>query len=143
MRRLALLPLLLIPAVASAQSVLPSVGIKLGYAQSNLPGLAAGVDFKIPTTPIRLDADVWTAFKNFGSGDDGFALTANYVKDFPLVYAGLGVGYANGEFDDDSFNTVAGKVFVGGKVPILGAGVEGALIFTKKTVFTLSFVWRV
>ena len=144
--RLALLALPLLPALASAQSLplLPSFGLKLGYSQSDLPGLAAGADFKVPMTPIRLDADVWGSFADFGKRSAGTALTANYVFDkVPLVYFGGGVGYAYGiDKDSDHFNQVAGKVFVGGKVPFLGTGLEGALLFSKRTVFTLSAVWR-
>ena len=144
--RLALIALPFVPALAHAQSVplLSSVGLKLGYSQSDLPGVAAGVDFKVPLTPIRLDADVWGSFADFGERSAGTALTANYLFDkLPLVYFGAGVGYAYGvDKDSDHFNQVAGKVFVGGKVPFIGTGLEGALIFSKRTVFTLSAVWR-
>lgn len=123
--------------------MLPSFGIKLGYAQSELPGVTAGIDFKIPTQPIRLDADVWSAFSNFGKRDAGTAFTVNYFKQLPFVYVGAGVGYAYGLDGDGHFDSPAAKVFVGGKVPFLGAGVEGSLIFSERTVGTISLVWRI
>ncbi len=142
--RLALLALPLVPAFAHAQSIplLPSFGVKLGYSQSSLPGVTGGIDFKIPMSPIRLDADYWSSFDDFGKNAAGTAITANYIKTLPLIYVGGGVGYANGLDDHEHFSQVAGKVFIGGKVPLIGTGLEGSLIFAKKTVFTLSAVWR-
>lgn len=142
--RSALLVLPLLPALSSAQGIplLPSFGLKLGYSQGDLPGLTAGVDFKLPAMPIRLDADVWGSFADFGKRSAGTALTANYIKTLPLIYVGGGVGYAYGIDDRDHFTQVAGKVFVGGKVPLIGTGLEGALIFSRRTIFTLSAVWH-
>lgn len=143
--RLALLALPLVPAFAHAQEVpvLNSFGFKLGYAQSDLPGVFAGVDFKLPMSPLRIDADAWGSFADFGKKSAGTGLTLNYVKALPLIYVGAGVGYAYGvDKDKDHFNSVAGKIFVGGKVPVLGTGLEGALLFAKTPVFSLSAVWR-
>jgi hypothetical protein len=142
--RIALLALPMIPAFASAQEipVLSSFGFKLGYSQSDLPGVMAGIDFKVPMSPIRLDADVWGSLADFGKKSGGTALTANYVKSLPLVYFGAGAGYAYGIDRSDHFNQVAGKVFLGGKIPLLGTGLEGSLIFAKRTVFGLTAVWR-
>lgn len=147
MRRLAafgLLALPTLPAAASAQTLplLPPVGFKIGYYQGELPGVAAGLDFKLPTQPIRLDADVWSAFSNFGDRDAGTAFTVNYFKQLPIVYVGGGVGYSYGRDGDGHFNTVVGKLFVGGKVPFLGTGVEGAVILGEHTLGTISLVYR-
>ncbi len=133
-----------LPAAASAQDLplVPAVGLKLGYYQGDLPGVAAGVDFRIPSRPIRLDADVFSSFSNFGDRDAGTAFTINYVKDLPFVYVGAGLGYTYGIDGDGHYNNVAGKLFVGGKVPFLGAGVEGALLISERTVGTISLVWR-
>ncbi|GEM_PF-6158400 len=155
MRRLArfgLLALPLLPAAASAapdpvQSLplIPQFGVKLGYMQGEKPGVAGGIDFKVPTQPIRLDLDAWSAFQDFGKRDAGTAFTVNYLYRFPVVpvYAGAGVGYAYGRNGDGRFNTLAGKLFVGGKVPLLGAGLEGALLFSDHTIGTVSLVWRI
>lgn len=145
MRRLVCLALPLLPALAAAQDLplIPSFGVKLGYAQSELPGVAVGFDFKIPTQPLRFDADAWSSFSNFGDRDAGTAFTVNYFKQLPFVYVGAGVGYAYGIDGDGHFDSVAGKVFVGGRVPLLGAGVEGALIFSERTVGIVSLVWRI
>lgn len=140
--RLGLLVLPFLPAAASAQSVVPSFGLKLGYFQGDLPGVAAGADFRLPSRPIRLDADVWSAFSDFGDRDAGTAFTVNYVKDLPLVYVGGGLGYSYGRDGDGRFNSVVAKLFVGGKVPFLGTGLEGALILGEHTVGTISIVWR-
>lgn len=148
MRRLAALGLLalpLLPAAASAQDVpiIPSIGVKLGYFQGDLPGVAAGIDFKLPSRPIRFDADAWSAFSDFGNRDAGTAFTVNYVKTLPIVYVGAGLGYAYGRDGDGSFNSLAGKLFVGGRVPLVGANLEAALIVSQHTVGTISFVWKI
>ena len=147
MRRLAALGLLalpLLPAAASAQTVpgLPPVGFKIGYMQGELPGVAVGLDFKLPSRPIRFDADAWSAFSNFGKRDAGTAFTVNYVKQLPIVYVGGGLGYAYGRSGDGHFDSVAGKLFVGGRIPLIGTALEGALIFSDHTVGTVSLVYR-
>lgn len=135
-----------LPGLAGAQSnipFLPSVGVKLGYSQGDLPGVVGGVDFKIPTAPIRLDADAWSSFADFGRKSAGTAFTVNYVKSIPFVYVGAGVGYAYGyDKNHNHFDSVAGKIFVGGKVPFLGAGLEGALLFSDHTVGMITATWR-
>ena len=142
--RLALLALPLLPALAHGQSVLPSFGIKVGYSQGDLPGLAGGLDFKLPASPIRLDADVWASFADFGKKSAGTAFTVNYLKQLPLVYVGAGLGYAYGvDKHRNHFDGVAGKIFVGGKIPFAGTGVEGALIFSDHVVGTISLVYRI
>lgn len=136
----------LLPSAASAQSVplLPSVGLKIGYAQSDLPGVSGGIDVKIPTQPIRIDADAWASFADFGKKSAGTAFTVNYVKTLPLVYVGGGVGYSYGiDKESDHFTTVAGKLFVGGSLPLIGGNIEGALIFSKHTVGMISLVFRI
>lgn len=149
MRRLArigLLALPFLPTLASAQKIplLPSVGLKVGYAQSDLPGVTGGVDFKLPMQPIRLDADAWASFADFGKKSAGTAFTVNYVKTLPLIYVGGGVGYAYGiDKEADHFTTVAGKIFVGGSLPLIGGNIEGALIFSKHTVGMVSLVFRI
>lgn len=144
MRRLALLLLPLLPVAAKAQTVplLPPIGFKLGYVQGEKPGVGVGVDFKIPTQPLRLDLDAWSAFENFGKRDAGTAFTVNYVKELPFVYVGAGVGYAYGRNGDGHFDSPAGKLFVGGKIPFLGTALEGALLFSDHTVGSISLVYR-
>ena len=142
--RLGFLALPLLPALASAQSLLPSFGAKIGYSQGDLPGVTAGLDFKLPLQPIRLDADVWSSFADFGRKSAGTAFTINYVKSLPLIYVGAGVGYAYGyDKDHNQFDSVAGKLFVGGKLPVLGANIEGALLFSDHTVGMISLVYRI
>ena len=150
MRRLALLGLLalpLLPVAAQAQTsnipFLPSVGVKIGYSQGDLPGIIGGVDFKLPTAPVRLDADAWASFADFGKKSAGTAFTVNYVKSIPFVYLGAGIGYAYGvNKNEDHFDSVAGKIFVGGKIPFLGTNLEGALIFSDHTVGSITLVYR-
>ncbi len=147
MRKLALFGLLalpLLPALASAQSILPSFGVKLGYSQGDLPGVTGGLDFKLPASPIRLDADAWASFADFGKKSAGTAFTVNYFKQLPIVYVGAGLGYAYGvDKHRDHFDGLAGKVFVGGKIPLLGAGVEGALLFSNHVVGSITLVYRI
>lgn len=144
--RLGLFALPLFPAAASAQSLplLPSIGLKVGYSQGDLPGVTGGIDFKLPTQPIRLDADAWSSFADFGRKSAGTAFTVNYVKSLPLIYVGGGVGYSYGyDKHHNQFDSVAGKLFVGGRVPILGANLEGALLFSNHTVGMVSLVFRI
>lgn len=137
-----------VSAAASAQSAAPSFGYKLGLSQGDSIGLYGGVDFKLPSLPIRLDADAWSAFQDFGDRSAGYALTANYVKSLPAIYYGAGVGYARARERNNDFDTVAVKFLVGGKIPFAGAGLEGSLIWTQHsigqvhTIGTVSLVWR-
>lgn len=144
--RLATLALPLLPVLAHAQSsvpFLPSVGVKIGYSQGDLPGLMGGLDFKLPTAPVRFDADAWASFANFGKESAGTAFTVNYVKSIPFVYLGAGVGYAYGvDKNRNHFDDFAGKVFVGGKLPFLGTNLEGALLFTDHVVGSITLVYR-
>jgi hypothetical protein len=150
--RLGLFALPLLPAAAWASPepvqslpLVPQFGVKLGYMQGERPGVAAGVDFKIPTQPLRFDIDAWSAFQDFGQRDAGTAFTLNYYYRFPVIplYAGAGLGYVYGRNGDGHFDSVAAKIFVGGQVPFLGAGLEGALLFSDHTVGMVSLVWRV
>ncbi len=144
--RLAFLALPLLPAAAQAQSsipFLPEFGVKLGYSQGDLPGVIGGLDFKLPTAPVRLDGDAWASFADFGKKSAGTAFTVNYVKSIPFVYLGAGVGYAYGvNKDRDHFDSFAGKIFVGGKIPFLGTNLEAALLFSDHTVGSISLVYR-
>ncbi len=131
-------------AAASAQST----GLKLGFSQGDLPGVYGGLDFKLPSLPLRLDADAWSAFEDFGDRSAGYALTLNYVKSARSIYYGAGVGYANARERDRGFDSLATKFLVGGKVPFTGASLEGSLIWAQRaigrahTVGTISLVWR-
>lgn len=141
-----LLALPLLPALAHAQSLplLPSIGLKVGYSQGDLPGVIGGVDFKLPAAPIRVDADAWASFAEFGKKSAGTAFTINYVKTLPLIYVGGGVGYAYGvDKHRNHFNDPAGKLFVGGHIPIVGANIEGALLFSNRVVGSITLVFRI
>ena len=144
--RLALLALPLLPAAAQAQSIpfLPTFGVKVGYSQGDLPGVTGGLDFKLPTSPVRLDADAWASFANFGKKSSGTAFTVDYVKSIPFVYVGGGVGYAYGvDKHGDHFDDFAGKLFVGGHIPLVGANLEGAVLFTDHVVGSVTLVFRI
>ena len=133
-----------LPVAASAQSV----GLKLGFSQGDLPGVYGGFDFKLPSLPIRLDADAWSAFEDFGGRSAGYALTVNYVKNARSFYYGAGLGYARATERNDDFDSFATKFLIGGKVPFTGASLEGSLIWAQHaigrvhTVGTISLVWR-
>ena len=150
MRRLArigLLALPFLPVLASAQSLplLPAIGLKVGYSQSDLPGIHGGVDVKIPTKPIRFDADAWSSFADFGKKSAGTALTVNYVFDkVPLVYFGAGLGYVYGfDKNKDHYTSLAGKLFVGTKLPLIGGNIEGALIVGEHPVGMIDLVFKI
>lgn len=147
-----LAPLVLagLPLLARAQDPpeLAPVGIKLGFSLGEEVGLHGGADLRIPRLPLRVDADVWSGFAHFGSRNDGFAATVNYLSIQNGYYFGVGPGYIRGRSRSDEFDSLALKAFVGVPLPFAHAFVEGGFLWgqhalgSSHTVGTVSLVWR-
>lgn len=123
-------------AFASAQDILPDkprIGIRASFGQWNrtMVGLGADVTWKIPFVPIpalRLDGEVWGNPSDFGKGKRGNAISLLGVKNFPVVYVGLGPTFWFTSDDGDHDSGIGAKLLVGANIPLTTWYVEGSTI---------------
>lgn len=123
-------------ALASAQDIIPEkprIGIRASFGQWNrtMVGLGGDVTWKIPFVPIprlRLDGEVWGNPSDFGKGKRGNAISLLGVKNFALIYAGLGPTFWFTSDDGDHSSGLGLKLLVGADVPGSSLYVEGSTI---------------
>ena len=134
----ALLATLLAGATLSQAQILPlpdkpRIGIRASFGQWNRTrsGFGADVTFKIPFVPIpaiRVDGEVWGNPSDFGKGKRGNAISVLGVKNFLLVYAGLGPTYWFTSDDGDHDSGLGAQLLVGADIPASNLYVEGSVL---------------
>lgn len=136
--RLVTLSLLATASVPTMAQVLPlpekpRVGIRASFGDWNRTMVGAGLDvtFKIPFVPIpalRIDGEVWGNPSDFGKGKRGNALSVLGIKNFALVYGGLGPTYWFTSDDGDHSSGLGVKLLIGADLAS-NLFIEGSAIF--------------
>ncbi|MBC8063886.1 MAG: hypothetical protein H7Y17_03590 [Chlorobia bacterium] len=100
----------------------PRIGLRVSAGQWNRTMVGAGLDVtvKIPFVPIpalRFDAGLWGNPSDFGGGKRGNSISVMGIKNFPLIYAGLGPTFYFTSDDGDHNSGLGAKLLVGADIP--------------------------
>ncbi len=117
----------------------PRIGIRasLGQWDRTMIGAGADVTFRIPFVPIpalRIDGELFGNPSDFGKGKRGNAISLLGVKNFPVVYVGLGPTYWFTSDDGDHDSGLGVKLLVGADIPLSNLYVEGSVLVGPKPV---------
>lgn len=116
----------------------PRIGLRVSAGQWNRTMIGAGLDItvKIPFVPIpalRFDAELWGNPSDFGGGKRGNAISVMGIKNFPLIYAGLGPTFYFTSDGGDHNSGLGAKLLVGADIPG-NYYIEGSVIVGPRPV---------